>query len=160
MQPKRRAVFSATFLSILAGLSFCSALWLGAGEAAARPLKPAEEFFTLPYDGRMPACDDWVTLNEISGRLHESETFFFNSSLQITGYADVRESGFRSNGPDLVPRRFCVARAMFNDQRERTVKYNIVERGGFAGFGRGVEWCVVGLDHYHAFSPNCEAAGP
>ena len=40
------------------------------------------------------------------------------------------------------------------------MKYNLIERGGFAGIGRGVEWCVVGLDHYHAYSPNCDGVGP
>jgi hypothetical protein len=135
-------------------------LTLCAGAALARPLTRAEDFFTLPYDGRMPTCDDGFTLNEISSRLRESEAFFFNSPLAITGFADIRETAHRPNGPDFVPRRYCVAKAMFNDERARTVKYNIIERGGFASFNRGVEWCVVGLDRYHAYAPSCDAAGP
>ncbi|MDI9846852.1 hypothetical protein QM467_02130 [Rhodoblastus sp. 17X3] len=156
MQPTRHAIVAATIFSFCASL----ALSLCAGSAVARPLQPAEEFFTLPYDGKMPGCDDWITLQEIAARLHDAEAFGFNSPLQITGFTAIRETGFRSNGPDLVPRRFCAARAMFNDQRERTLKYNLIERGGFAGIGRGVEWCVIGLDRYHAYSPNCEGVGP
>jgi hypothetical protein len=148
MQLKRSAILAAIILSLCAGV------------AAARPLRPAEEFFTLPYDGRMPLCDDWLTLQEIAGRLSESEAFFFNSPLRITAYADIRETAHRPNGPDFIPRRYCTAKAMFNDQRERTVKYNIIERGGFASFNRGVDWCVVGLDHYHSNAPNCDGAGP
>ena len=35
--------------------------------------------------------------------------------------------------------------------------YSIIEDGGFAGFGQGVEWCVTGLDRNWAYNP---AAGP
>ena len=35
-----------------------------------------------------------------------------------------------------------------------------IEDGGFAGFGQGVEWCVVGLDRNWAFNPACKAAKP
>ncbi len=27
-------------------------------------------------------------------------------------------------------------------------------------FNSGEEWCVEGLDHYHAYSPMCEGVGP
>jgi hypothetical protein len=148
MRLMRFAFVAAAFLS------------LHIASAAARPLQPAEQFFTLPYDGKMPACDDWISLHEIAGRFHESEAFNFDSPLQITSFDEIREVGFRTPGVDLIPRRYCVAKAMFNDQRERTVKYFIVERGGFVGIGRGIEWCVVGLDHYHAYSPACDLAGP
>jgi hypothetical protein len=148
MRLMRCAIVAAAFVS------FC------AGPVAARPLKPAEEFFTLPYDGKMPACDDWISLHEIVDRFHNSEAFYFDSPLQITGFNEIREVGFRTNGPDLIPRRYCAAKAMFSDERERVVKYFIIERGGLIGLGRGVEWCVVGLDHYHAYSPACDGAGP
>lgn len=131
-----------------------------AGSAAARPQTRAEDFFTLPYDGRMPACDDNVSLYEISQRFASAEAFSFNSPLRITAYGDIRESAFRPNGPDFIPRRYCVAKARFNDSSERTIKYTIIERGGFLSFNRGVEWCVVGLDHYHAYAPDCDAVGP
>ena len=32
--------------------------------------------------------------------------------------------------------------------------------GGFAGYGNGVEWCVVGLDRNWAYNPSCRAAKP
>ena len=31
---------------------------------------------------------------------------------------------------------------MLSDGKMRTVHYSIIEDGGFAGFGQGVEWCV------------------
>ena len=44
--------------------------------------------------------------------------------------------------------------------RSRPVHFSIIEDGGFAGFGQGVEWCVVGLDRNWAYNPACKAARP
>jgi hypothetical protein len=35
---------------------------------------------------------------------------------------------------------------MLCDGKVRRVMFSIIEDGGFAFFGRGVEWCVTGLD--------------
>ena len=49
---------------------------------------------------------------------------------------------------------------MVSDGKVRTVNYSIIEDGGFAGYGDGVEFCVVGLDRNWAFNPACHAAKP
>jgi hypothetical protein len=49
---------------------------------------------------------------------------------------------------------------MLNDGKMRTVHYSILEDGGFAGYGQGVQWCVTGLDRNWAYSPGCRAAKP
>jgi hypothetical protein len=49
---------------------------------------------------------------------------------------------------------------MLSDGKMRTVHYSIIEDGGFAGFGQGVEWCVTGLDRNWAYNPRCKAARP
>jgi hypothetical protein len=135
-------------------------LALCAGSASARPHERAEDFFTLNYDGRMPACDDGTSLYEISQRFATAEAFTFSSPLRMAAFTDIRQSGFRPNGPDFIPRRYCTAKVVFNDHSVRTMKYFIVESGGFMGFNRGVQFCVLGLDRYRAFSPDCDAAGP
>ncbi len=108
------------------------------------------------YDGVLPPCES--ALGTISAQFAEKESTFWNSALQITGYDRVRETGFRPWLSDNVPRRFCSARAMLSDGKPRTVDYSIIEDGGFAGYGPGVEWCVVGLDRNWAFNPRCRAA--
>lgn len=113
------------------------------------------------YDGEMGSCGD--ALQAISYQFAEKESKFWNSSLQITGYAHVHEVAFRpwSRGAvDSIPRRFCTASAMLNDGRARQVHYSVIEDGGFAGYGSGVEWCVVGLDRNWAYNPSCKAAKP
>ena len=49
---------------------------------------------------------------------------------------------------------------MLNDGKARRVNFSIIEDGGFAGFGQGVEWCVVGLARDWAYNPACRAAKP
>jgi hypothetical protein len=49
---------------------------------------------------------------------------------------------------------------MLTDGKMRKVHFSIVEDGGFAGYGQGVEWCVVGLDRNWAYNPACRAAKP
>ena len=49
---------------------------------------------------------------------------------------------------------------MLSDGKMRSVHYSIIEDGGFAGFGQGVEWCVTGLDRNWAYSPGAGPRGP
>ena len=47
-----------------------------------------------------------------------------------------------------------------NDNSEHTIIYQIQESLGFVGWGYGVEWCVVGFDPRHAYSPACSSLRP
>jgi hypothetical protein len=110
------------------------------------------------YDNEMGTC--FQALQTISRQFAEKESQFWNSSLEITGYANVHETAFHPWANDTIPRRFCSASAMLNDGRPRQVHYSVIEDGGFAGFDSGVEWCVVGLDRNWAYNPSCRAAKP
>jgi hypothetical protein len=123
---------------------------------AANPLEMNFGLFGPRYDGVLPPCES--ALQTISSQFAEKEGTFWNSALQITGYDRVHETAFRPWTSDNIPRRYCSARAMLNDGKPRTVDYSIVEDGGFAGYGPGVEWCVVGLDRNWAYNPRCRAA--
>ena len=147
MRVLRSAVFAASLLTICAS------------GVSARPLMPAEERF-LPYSGNLPLCDDLWVLNELSFDFSSNQVTYWGFDLEIKDYQKVREVGYRTNGVDLIPRRYCAAKARFSDGKTRVVKYNLIEGGGFIGIGHGLEYCVVGLDPEHAYSPNCDAAGP
>jgi hypothetical protein len=110
------------------------------------------------YDGNLPPCE-WA-LGKITSQFAEKESTFWNSALQITGYDRVREIAFRPWQSDNIPRRYCGATAMISDGKPRPVYYSIIEDGGFASFGDGIEFCVVGLDRNWAFNPACKAARP
>jgi hypothetical protein len=110
------------------------------------------------YDSVVPPCE--AMLHKVASRFAEKERKFWNSALEITGFANVREIAFRPWESGNIPRRFCTAQASVSDGRVRTVNFSVIEDGGFAGIGSGVEFCVVGLDRNWAFNPACRMARP
>ena len=109
------------------------------------------------YDGDLPPCE--AALSRIQSRFSHKEGKFWNSALEITGFDDVREIAFRPWQSNSIPRRFCTATAMISDGKPRRVNFSLIEDGGLAGYGTGVEFCAVGLDRNWAYNPACKAAG-
>ena len=130
----------------------------GQAAEAANPFELNFWLFGPSYDGRVAPCE--AALPTISSQFQEKESTFWNSALQITGYGQVHETAFRPWQSDNIPRRYCSAEAMISDGKLRTVHYSIIEDGGFASFGQGVEWCVTGLDRNWAYNPGCRSARP
>ncbi|CAL79703.1 conserved hypothetical protein; putative signal peptide [Bradyrhizobium sp. ORS 278] len=129
--------------------------------APAHAANPLEMNFWLSgpkYEGRVAPCE--AAIPTIVSRFQDKESTFWNSSLTITGVANVREIAFRPWQSDNIPRRFCTGSVMISDGKARTLNYSIIEDGGFAGYDQGVEFCVVGLDRNWAFNPACRAAKP
>ncbi len=147
--------FSRTALSVLLAAST-----IGMGAAQARPLTPAETRESS-YSGKIPGCGDPDVVSRIQSRFSQTEGEYWHSGLEIVGFEQVDEIGYRTQGADYIPRRYCVAKAVMNDQKLRTVSYTIVQDMGIIGFfGFGVEWCVSGLDREKSYAPNCKMARP
>jgi hypothetical protein len=112
------------------------------------------------YDGVLPGCDDPAALEKIVSRFATKEHRFWNSELAIRGIDRVRETAFRPWDRDLIPRRFCTARAHISNGSMHPVYYWIGEDAGTIGATWGVEWCVVGYDRNWAYNPACRMARP
>jgi len=149
----RRTAMAAAVVA--AGLGF------GAGEG--RAANPLELNFWLSgprYEARVPLCDDsWVT-SAVASRFGEKESQYWNSALRIAAIEDIREEAFRPWHYASIPRRFCRGYALVSDGSRRAIYYSIGEDQGDAGFGWGIESCVVGLDRNWAFNPHCRMARP
>jgi len=132
--------------------------------ALARPALAANPFelnfglFGPSYDGRVKVCEK--ALGTITSQFQEKESQYWNSRLKITAYGDIHEIAFRPWQSDNIPRRYCTGSVMLSDGKVHAINYSIIEDGGFASYGQGVEWCVVGLDRNWAFNPLCKAAAP
>ncbi len=122
-------------------------------------IDPAERRYS-PYVGDLSLCDNPAILARISSTFAQKESYFWSSELQIADFDRVREISLRGNGVQYIPRRYCIARGLLNDDTHRTVIYQIQEGQGIIGFGEGVDWCVVGLDRNSAYSPACSALRP
>ena len=141
------------------GAGLAALLGLFALAPAAQAANPLELNFWLSgpgYEGRVASCE--AALPTISVEFQQKESRYWNSALQISGFAEIHETAFRTWQSDNIPRRYCTASAQLNDGKFRKVHYSIIEDGGLAGFGQGVEWCVVGLDRNWAYNPSCRAA--
>jgi hypothetical protein len=152
-----KPLFGAQTLSAIAGALFGLLAFGQAAEAA----NPFELNFWLSgprYDGRVANCE--AALPTITSQFQEKESKFWNSALVITGYSQIHETAFRPWQSDSIPRRYCSAEVLLNDGKVRQVHYSIIEDGGFASSGQGVEWCVTGLDRNWAYNPACRNAQP
>ena len=149
---------------IFAGLAACLAFGVTALVFAptveARPMTPAERR-DISLSPDMPGCSDPMVLARISSRFASRESHYWDSGLSIAAFDSVAETGYRSNGLDYIPRRYCTARAVFSDGAARKVTYAIASSLGWLGVvGYGVDWCVEGLDRNFAYGAECRAARP
>ena len=151
--PKKLGFRLGVGAALVAGL-----MAVGGSAQAANPFELNFWLSGPRYDGRVGDCES--VLSTISSQFHEKEATFWNSPLEITGYDRIHETAFRPWQSDNIPRRYCSGDVMLSDGKKRTVHYSIIEDGGFAGFGQGVEWCVTGLDRNWAYNPSCRAARP
>lgn len=150
MSPRRFAVLScgAAVLSLLAALP------------ASRPAAAWFDRVLTRHHGLVPACDSAFALRTIAWRFGFKEWRYWGSPERLTQFGPVREIAWRPWGGEYVPRRYCEVKVRVSEARDTVVYYSIIEKGGFAGVGWGVEWCVVGYDYNLAFAPNCRAARP
>ena len=140
-------------------LAAASALAVAASGALARPVVPAEKRY-YDYDGNLPVCGDSGVLSTISSRFARKESEYWNTSLEIVSFDRVKLLAARPWGADHIPRNFCTARALLNDNSYHDVSYSVSEDLGIIGSGTGVEWCVQGLDRDLGYAPACQLARP
>jgi hypothetical protein len=112
------------------------------------------------YDAVLPACNDGDVTGLITSRFADRETHFWASNLTINGLSKINQTGFRPNGSDLIPRRYCTANVQLSNHKKHRLDYIIVEDAGIIGMNYGVEWCISGLDRNYAYDGGCRAARP
>jgi hypothetical protein len=147
------------FFGLAAAAALLTAGLGAASQAGARPLVPSERRYE-PFDSVLPACDAQAPLGEILTSFRERESEFWRTGLEIVAFENVREIGFRSNGLDYIPRRYCEAHVHMSDAKVRLVTYSISKDLGGIGDQFGLHWCVLGLDRFDADAPNCKMAQP
>jgi hypothetical protein len=143
--------------------------------ASAQPERLRAEDRRFAYDAQLPACDAGHVLGRIQSRFDGREGWYWNSTLTLSNIDRIQETHFRPNGPDLIPRRYCTARATLSDGSQRALQYNLVEDSGITGWhgslflglvrfptppSYGLEWCITGLDRSWTYAPDCRMTRP
>lgn len=134
-------------------------LAFAASATAAREMTPAEKRI-FPYDTQIPACHDVAVLEKIASYFAEKESKFWQSSLRISEYEQIRPVAWRPWGLDFIPRRYCTGKVITSDGMRRRIDYSVREDLAIIGSNWGVEWCVQGLDRNWAYQPDCKMARP
>jgi hypothetical protein len=143
--------------------------------ASAQPERLRAEDRKFAYDAQLPACDSPSVIGRIQSRFDGREAGSWNSALTLTTIDRVKETRFRPNGSDLIPRRYCTARATLSNGRHHALQYNLIEDAGITGWhgslflglvrfptpaSYSLEWCINGLDRSWTYSPDCRMARP
>lgn len=151
----RRALLATALLS-LACLTTLPAL--AGGSRYVAPEDWAENRI-IPMNGNLPACEDPAVLSQITSWFDSRESKFWGPLRTVT-YDRIGQIGFRTNGADFIPRRYCTGRIALNDGSLHRVDYSIRENLGLFGLTWNVNWCVSGLDRHRSYAPDCQMARP
>lgn len=120
----------------------------------AREELPAETRYA-PFSGVISTCDTPGVLSTIQWRFASTERRYWSSNAEIIGFENIRQSGLRAGGLDLVPRRTCEAVAVMADQKRLRLRYSIIEKYGFSGHFEGVSYCLSGYDRNLTAAGDC-----
>lgn len=158
---------------VLAAFTVIASATVAGANSPRIPAESADRVY--PYDAQVLGCADEKVIGRIQGRFDGRESRYWKSDLRLVAIENVRETSFRPNGQDLIPRRYCTARAVLSDNSRARIDYNIVEDQGISGWhgslflglirfptpsSFSVEWCVSGLDRHRTFAPDCRMARP
>ena len=128
---------------------FCLTVSIHAAQAADF-ISPTSAPATLPS-----ACADAGALNRIVDRFAWAERTLWQRGFVIETISNPRPSGHPFAEPGLVLRDYCVAESVMTNGLVHLVYYTIEHGLGFAGVGRYVDFCVVGLDPWHVHDGDC-----
>jgi len=108
---------------------------------------------TAPMAGN--PCDSVGVLGHIKGRFASTERGLWHRGFTMASLDNPRPSGHRYREPGLVKRDYCEADATMTNGAPYPVFY-VIEHGlGFAGIGRDIDFCVLGLDPWHIHDGFC-----
>jgi hypothetical protein len=105
------------------------------------------------------AADESCTVPGVLARIQHrfafAERTLWHRGFVIDRIDNPRPSGHPYAEPGLVHRDFCVADSVMTNGSAYPVYYAIEQGLGFAGLGRNVDFCVLGLDPWHVHDGDC-----
>lgn len=105
----------------------------------------------------LPECDRADVLAKINKTLSIAEANVVHSGDPVADIRYIRQSKLRENGPRMFAQRYCRATGITEHGRKKRIYYLIEARGGFAGYGYGVEACILGRDPWKVHGAYCRS---
>ena len=138
--------------AVLAGM-------LGSAEAAdyRMPVQPGP-VLVQPQGGPDPVvalCANPHTLSRIRNRFTWAERHTWHRGFVMAALENPRVNYPMLNGPSMISQVRCIADATMTDNTQRTVFYSVEAEMGFASIGKGVDFCVLGLDPWRIHDDEC-----
>jgi len=100
-------------------------------------------------------CDGAGVLGHIKGRFAWAERNTWHRGFVMAEIGNARPSGHPFAEPGFVKRDYCQADSVMTNGMPYAVFY-VIEHGlGFAGLGRDIDFCVLGLDPWHIHDGDC-----
>ena len=100
-------------------------------------------------------CADPKILARIMERFAWAEEHTWHRGFIMAALTNPRLRYPALDGPSLIAHVHCMADASMTNQTERTVYYTVEAEMGFASIGKGVDFCVLGLDPWHVHDYAC-----
>lgn len=149
-----------SLLALLGAVLFSLSIPL---QASAGPARISEGIFYGLFDsqGVIPECTHPKIEAKIRKRFHRhTDPKVLERGLVIEAIDHIAEARYDIGNPSPLARRYCHARAHFNDDRTRTLYYFVEESTGFVGVKWNVEFCIRGLDPWRVYDGRCRVARP
>ena len=100
-------------------------------------------------------CANPHILGRIKNRFAWAERHTWHRGFMMASLSNPRVNYPMLNGPSMISQVRCIADATMTDKTQRTVFYSVEAEMGFASLGKGVDFCVLGLDPWRIHDDEC-----
>lgn len=105
-------------------------------------------------------CGEPGVLREIARRFDRTEARYWHTGVRMAEIVNPRPASTRTWPPETTIIHYCTATAYLSDGARHELVYWLREATGFAGYGRGIEFCLVGRDRQMSYAPACRMLRP
>lgn len=105
-------------------------------------------------------CAERSVLREITRRFDRTEAQYWHTGVRMAAITGPRPASTRLWPPETTVIHYCSATAYLSDGARHELVYWLRTVTGFAGYGWGVEFCLVGRDRHMSYAPACRMLRP
>jgi hypothetical protein len=122
----------------------------------------AVAFVSLPAEASSAgrgSCTNPAVLGFITSEFEIRAADYLKRDVSIYEIREMHLNRYEPQTEDLssVEREYCHAKVSLTDGQSHALWYLVEHPWGFAGAGRGVEFCIAGLDPWRVYGAQCKS---